>query len=822
MLTDCLIIGYNDSEFAQEVDMMRAMGAGHPDYRDLSLNYIQYQGRPWRAMDILDHFHFEGRPGLDIRRKFHNTEVLWMVVMYLGTYLARRGFSFDYINLFQLQKDELREKLRTRRYLTAVVTTTIYNYDAPILEVVNFLREHSPDTHIVVGGPYIAKRSESMEESDLQAVFRYIDADFYVRSREGEQALARLLLALKGDRNFAAIPNIAYRQGDRFLLTTSEREFNSLYENLIDYSLFPPDMVGSYVNVRITKGCPFTCSFCSFPLRTEKYDVSKLEYIERELNAIRDVGTVTGLFFVDDTANVPLQTFKEMMRMMIRQRYGFRWHCFFRADFCDEELVQLMAQAGCQGVFLGLESANDQMLVNMHKTPRKRHYLSVIPLFKAAGIKVFASLFFGFPGETYASALETIDFLEETRPDFYRPLIWYCDPVTPIWNERDRYGIRGYHFSWSHDTMDVSTACDLVESCFFRFDRPQWVPDPGFNFVSLFLLQNRGMSFDQIDTFLGSWNAVVREQVLQPVRGEGSPLLIEALRRSCQFDRPAAEGDRAAGAHDQGQPLSAETFRQAERYWRDEFATPLSVGRGGTMAAAGPDEVDASWSSGSPLDLARPRLDALARGCGVERGSLLLAALAAALLRLDGRTDLAVIVASDGGQPFPVRLAASERTAFRELAHAVRARLEAAAPHRRFAASLFGATLRIPGALKARPVFAVGYVEVPPPPPEAPGLFTLQDGEGGADGPERFAVPAYRDVELILRVQECAGGLLLRILERGDAAPHGGDALGQALLAVLAAAAREPGILLGDVPIATTADRESATGRPLANLQFNF
>src|SRR5947208_8534857 len=104
-------------------------------------------------MDILDHFHHEGRPGP--RRKHHNTEVLWMVVMYLGTYLARRGFTFDYINLFQLQKDDLLEKLRTRKYLTAIVTTTIYNYDSPILEVVNFLREHSPETRIVVGGPYI-------------------------------------------------------------------------------------------------------------------------------------------------------------------------------------------------------------------------------------------------------------------------------------------------------------------------------------------------------------------------------------------------------------------------------------------------------------------------------------------------------------------------------------------------------------------------------------------------------------------------------------------------------------------------------------------
>ncbi len=811
MVTDCLIIGYNDGEFAHEVEMMRSMGADHPDYRDLSLNFIRYQGRPYRAMDILDHFHYEGRPPIDRRRKFHNTEVLWMVVMYLGSYLARRGFTFDYVNLFQFQKDELREKLRTGKYLTAVVTTTIYNYDTPILEVVNFVREHSPETRIVVGGPYVAKRSESMEESDLEAVFKYIDADFYVRSREGEQVLVRLLQALKGDQDFAAIPNLAFREGGRFVLTPAERELNALYDNLIDYSLFPPDDVGSYVNVRITKGCPFTCSFCSFPLRTEKYDVSKLEYIERELNAIRDVGTVSGLFFVDDTANVPLQTFKDMMRMMIRQGYGFRWHCFFRADFCDAELVDLMARAGCQGVFLGLESANDQMLINMHKTPRKRHYLSSIPLFKKAGIKVFASLFFGFPGETYASAQETIEFLAETRPDFYRPLVWYCDPVTPIWRERDRYGIKGYHFSWSHDTMDVDTACDLVESCFFRFDTPVWVPDPGFNFVSLFLLQNRGMSFDQIETFLRSWNAVVRQQVLEPNRRDEAPHLIEDLRRACQFDRPAEPRREAF------EVISAERFLAAEEFWREEFATPLSAGAAGGAGGGSRQapETGVAWRQGAMLPLARPRLEALEQGCGVERGSVLLAALGAALLRLDGRTDLAVVVAGDEREPFPVRLAASEKTSFRALAQAAAGKRAAAAPHRLFAPSLFASTFRVPGAMKAAPVFDVGYVETRP-------LLATMAETLEVDGPERFTAPAYRDLELILRLEQRGDGQALQLLARGEAPAAGLEELGEALLEILGAAAGDPGVLLGDVPLAVLAHLPRLPGRPLAALQFNF
>jgi anaerobic magnesium-protoporphyrin IX monomethyl ester cyclase len=797
-MIDCLIIGYNDGQFGKEVEMMRAMGVDHPDYRDLNLNFIEYQGKPYRAMDILDHFYYEGRPSENGRRKFHNTEVLWMVVMYLGTYLARRGFSFDYVNLFQLEKDELREKLRTNKYRTALVTTTIYNYDSPILEAVEFVREHSPETQIVVGGPYIAKRSESMQESELEAVFRYIGADFYVRSREGEQVLVRLLQALKGDQRFAEIPNLAYRENGRFVLTPTEREFNPLYENLIDYSLFPKEDVGTYVNVRITKGCPFTCSFCSFPLRTEKYDVSRLEYIERELNSIREVGTVTGLFFVDDTANVPLATFKDMMRMMIRQNYGFKWHCFFRADFCDAELVDLMARAGCQGVFLGLESANDQMLVNMHKTPRKRHYLSVVPMFKQAGIKVFASLFFGFPGETHATAQETMDFLVETEPDYYRPLVWYCDPVTPIWQERDKYGIKGYHFSWSHDTMDVGTACDIVQRCCLTFDKPLWVPDPGFNFVSLFLLQNRGMSFDQIDTFLRCFNAAVREKVLYPTRREPSPQLIENLRRASQYDRPAQPDSEVI------EFFSGDRYVAAERFWLAEFATgPVPAG-GRTRQAGGSGE---DWTAGPALKLATPRLEALERACGTGRDSVLLASLMTALLRLNGRDDTAVVTAVDGAEPFPLRLSTTERLAFRDLARAAQHKVATAVPHRRFAPVIASGVFQMPGYLKTPPVFDVAYLDA-----------TAADD----NGPERFAWPGYGGLELILRAEAREDGCGLQLLYLPDAWTSERIAmLGETLLEIVSVAASDPDVPLGDIPLTVSRPAE-LSGRPLAALEFNF
>lgn len=746
MVTDCLIIGYNDGCLEDEIRSLRAMGVDHPNYRDLSLNIIEYEGRPYRAMDIFNRFYYEGRAPTKGDRRWHNADVPWIVILYLSTYLRKRGFTVDYINLFQLQKDELKEKLRNNEYLTTVITTTIYNFDTPIIEAVNFVREHNPKTKIIVGGPYIAKRSETMEAADLQAMFTYIGSDFYVRSREGEQALVKILHALKNGGNFAAIPNIAFKNGNSFVLTPSQPELNPLYENLIDYSLFPKELIGNYVNVRITKGCPFACAFCSFPLRTEKYDISRLDYIEHELDAIREVGTVTGMCFVDDTVNVPLPTFKEMLRMMIRKNYGFKWHCFFRADFCDEEVVDLMAQSNCVGVFLGVESANDQILANMNKTPRKEHYLRSIPLFKKAGIQVFASVFFGFPGETYDTAQETIDFLHETEPDFYRPLIWYCDPVTPIWGERDKYGVKGYHFSWSHNTMDVATAVHLVERCFMSIDTPVWVPDPGFNYVSSYMLQNRGMTFDQIKTFLRSFSAVIREKIAQPNRTETSPGLIEALKRACQFDRTFT--DETAGVP----ILSADSYRAAEAFYCNELGS-----RSFDEEIAEDKQILTrdDWRITDSLNVSNSLVQQLTTDCNATRAATLIAVYMATLWLAENRKDSTVVLAPEDSEIYPVRLAVHPSATFLELAQLCQKTIEAAQRHSVFALPVILSMRGMPASRVSHPIFKVAYLE--------------SDTIAGPEARLRYPSSAYGGLDLILAVSPGRDDLTLRFIYSASA-----------------------------------------------------
>ena len=130
IVIDCLIIGFNDYDFQKYVEMVHGMGTESGAYRDLNLAFIEYNNKPYRALDILTHFYYEDKYGS--KKPFHNVDFLWPTILYLGSYLSKRECTFDYVNLFHFEKDKLKDKLTTKEVLTVAITTTLYVIAQPI------------------------------------------------------------------------------------------------------------------------------------------------------------------------------------------------------------------------------------------------------------------------------------------------------------------------------------------------------------------------------------------------------------------------------------------------------------------------------------------------------------------------------------------------------------------------------------------------------------------------------------------------------------------------------------------------------------------
>ncbi len=496
---DCVMVGYYDLDFQRYYDTQKEMAKYSGAYRDAKHNSVCVDGRRVTYMDLLN---------LSVERasghnpNFNTFEVPSLGVNYLTSFLRRRQLAVESVSFVNFERERFAALLADRP-LAVAITTTYYVDPHPIVEVVRFVREHDPETTIIIGGPHIYNLVAHPDERMQDYLLKSIGGDVYIVDSQGEHALATTLEVLRRGRreDLKQVPNLIYRAGDgSFQRTPLARENNNLDENHVDWSLMDEQVFAHPVFLRTARSCPFECSFCNFPAMAGEHVVAALEGLERQFDYLHDRG-VRSLIFIDDTFNVPLPRFKNLLRMMIERDYGFSWMSFFRCSNSDDVAFDLMEKSGCKQVFLGIESGDQGILNNMRKFAGIEKYKEGIRKLKERGIVTYASIIIGFPGETAQTVRNTLEFLEETQPDYYNIQLYYHDVRTPIHEQREKYNIQGAGYSWQHSTMGWEEAADWVDLAFKSVQGSVPVTLYGFSVWAMPYLISKGIRQDQIREF---------------------------------------------------------------------------------------------------------------------------------------------------------------------------------------------------------------------------------------------------------------------------------------------------------------------------------
>lgn len=504
---DCLILGNNQMVFDEYVNSIKRMGENSGAFRDLNLSYFEEDGQVYSCTRYVnEHFLLPGEIAMSYDNIFSGT------ISYLGSFLDKEGFSFEYINSFQEGKEELRKLLCEKHILSIAITTTYYVSVLPILEVIQFIKKYNQTAKIIIGGPFIDTQYRINNENAFRFLLDQFGADCYVVSSQGEQTLVSILDAIKNNKPLEDVPNLIYKRGEKYHINPIREEDSDLGENMVQWKLFSHQIEQKQqrmLMVRSAKSCPFSCTFCSFPERAGKYRYVDPETLCSELDAINRIGIVNSVTFIDDTFNVPLRRYKEILNEMIARNYAFKWNCNFRCQYADDEVVSLMKKSGCEGVFLGIESGSDRILKNMNKSATAEHYRKGIELLKGQGILTYASFIVGFPGETEETVMETFQFIESTKPDFFRVQLWYYDTMTPIFHEAEKYGLKNSQFEWAHNTMNAEEAAYWMDYFHANISNSTWLPQNDFDFPSIFNLLSRGWSIPKMKEVIQEFNEKV-------------------------------------------------------------------------------------------------------------------------------------------------------------------------------------------------------------------------------------------------------------------------------------------------------------------------
>nr|UTI67663.1 AptU [Actinoallomurus sp. ID145808] len=506
---DCVVIGYNEGDFQDYRAMCEGSGVGSPTLQIYSKEYLDVDGVP---MSWMDGFSALRNKATGRNDRYHVGEVHNLAGLYLSSFLRKAGLSAEAISLFSAEQERLADLL-DRRPVVVAVTTTFYVNIMPVLPIVDVIRHYSPDSHIVVGGPLVDNLCTDGVGGMTQDLLNGMGADSYIVESQGEAALAELCQALKNDRPLEGIANLVTRSGDGTWSSGPRTpEANDLDRYVIDWSGFSGEQIGVTAQTRTARSCAFKCSFCDYPMRAGALTTASVDTVRQEVRQLAELG-VKNLVFVDDTFNVPPKRFKELCRMLKEEDLGLNWYSYFRCSNArDEETFDLAQQSGCRGVFLGIESGDPTILANMNKLAQDDQYRNGIARLKERGITTFASIIVGFPGENDRTMQNTIDFVNETAPTFWRAQPWWANPRAPVYKQTDRFQIEGEAYNWSHKTMNATEAANWCDVMFEKVTESVWLPLYDFDFWALPYLDGKGLGVEELASILRISQSIMRER----------------------------------------------------------------------------------------------------------------------------------------------------------------------------------------------------------------------------------------------------------------------------------------------------------------------
>ena len=181
-----------------------------------------------------------------------------------------------------------------------------------------------------------------------------------------------------------------------------------------------------------TRGCGFSCTFCLSAvggLNDGKYRERSVGNVISEIRILKDHFGVKSIQFWDDTFTNRKVRIKELCSAL--KEMDINYVCNTRTDKLDIEIANLLADSGCKGIFLGIESGDEE--INNHDIGKETNNDQVRSAFincHKAGMWSTASFIFGSINDTRESIENSIKFAIELNSDYVLFNIYTAHPGT--------------------------------------------------------------------------------------------------------------------------------------------------------------------------------------------------------------------------------------------------------------------------------------------------------------------------------------------------------------------------------------------------------
>jgi len=385
---------------------------------------------------------------------------------YLAATLEREGYTVDLLDMQAegVRGADLVRIVQERRPRLVGLTAMVVSYKNA-LRVAQLVKEASPTTHVVIGGPQATFLVE--ETLACPAV------DVLVR-HEGEETIVELMRHFAGDGiSLDSIRGIAFRDGDQIYRTAHRPSLTNLDSLPFPARhLFKAHLYTKPGILITARGCPSHCVFCAANALYPDvcYRARSPQAVVDEIVELVEHFGVGEFFIADDVFTLQPKRAIEICEQIIRRGLKARWTCEARVNSMTPELIQKMREAGCYLVQYGVETGNPEIMGQIRKGITLDQVEEVVNFSQAAGMDVICSFIIGFPWDTRHTVEQTIAFarrlcrmgarepnLGGSGRGLVNAMFAYLTPLpgTYLYNHADELGMRILSRDWDHFTMSA-------------------------------------------------------------------------------------------------------------------------------------------------------------------------------------------------------------------------------------------------------------------------------------------------------------------------------------------------------------------------------
>jgi anaerobic magnesium-protoporphyrin IX monomethyl ester cyclase len=313
---------------------------------------------------------------------------------------------------------EIRRVIERKAPDIVAIASAYTTYSLQALEVARIAKDVSAEIVTVMGGTHATLFPKHL--------LQHSHVDYVIRG-EGETPFAALVEGLSAGRDPRSdtIDGLCFRQNGELHIGAINIEHN--IDTLPDRRPISADAYRinrkKYTFFLISRGCPFSCTFCGKP--PVPYRKRSLAAIERELAECVGLG-IEAIDFEDDMLNLDKSFFTDVLRLFSHKGLTLSAMNGIYPATIDVPTLQLMHEAGFRRLNFSLVDAQEPVLRSQGRI-LPNAFLDLLPWLESSPFLVETHFIIGLPGQKPQDVIETLVFLMGTRL-LLGPSMFYLAP----------------------------------------------------------------------------------------------------------------------------------------------------------------------------------------------------------------------------------------------------------------------------------------------------------------------------------------------------------------------------------------------------------